>query len=175
MKIILVMVETLNGKTTKGTTAGTSSWASQEDQDYFFKTLSENNLFIMGRRTYEAAKENMQLSDDRLRIILTSSPEKFVNDEVKGQLEFSSDDPQSLIKNLAERGYTQAILLGGAHTNTDFLKEKLVSEIWLTLEPKIFGTGNNLFSDEQLELDLELLSNEKLNPQGTLLLKYHVL
>jgi dihydrofolate reductase len=175
MKVILVMVSSLNGKTTKGQTEGTSSWASPEDQAYFFQTLQDNNLLIMGSKTYEVAKPEMKLTSDRLRVILTSRPEDYKTDIIDGQLEFSSEQPTTLLKHLEERGYHQAVLLGGARTNTEFFKEDLVSELWLTLEPKIFGTGNDLFSELNLNLNLELINLEKINNSGTLLLKYHVI
>lgn len=169
------MVATINGKTTKGSTQGTASWASPEDQDYFFKTLQDNNLLIMGSKTYEVARPEMKLSPDRLRVVLTKRPQDYQHEASSGQLEFSSDRPRELLQKLEEKGYSQAILLGGARTNTDFLKEKLVDEIWLTLEPKIFGEGNDLLSSIDLDLDLKLLESEKLNDNGTLLLKYKVL
>lgn len=168
------MVSTINGKTTKGDTPGTTDLASTEDQDYFFQTLKDNNLLIMGSKTYEAARDGMNLSSDRLRVVLTSRPDDYQEETVSGQLEFTSDTPKMLLQRLGERGYTQAILLGGERTNTDFLREKLVHEVWLTLEPKIFGEGNGLLSNSDLSLNLKLLSSEKLNSQGTLLLKYQV-
>lgn len=174
MKVILVMVSSINGKTTKGEASGTSGFASKEDQDYFFQTLRENKLLIMGSKTYEVARPEMKLSPVRLRVVLTSRPDRFQSDVIKGQLEFSSDDPRKLLSKLEDRGYTQALLLGGARTNSQFLKENLVSELWLTVEPKIFGTGNNLLDEVGLDLNLQLINFEQLNAEGTLLLKYRL-
>jgi dihydrofolate reductase len=174
MKVILVMVATVNGKTTKGDSPGTTELASIEDQDYFFQTLQANNLLIMGRSTYEAARSSMQMTPGKLRIILTSNPQDFQKDSIDGQVEFSSLPPKSLLENLEKRGFTQGVLLGGARTNTEFLKEKLVDELWLTLEPKIFGQGNDLLSSGDVDLTLRLLHSEKLNDTGTLLLKYEI-
>ncbi len=168
------MVSTINGKTTKGNTPGTKNLASKEDQEYFFQTLQNNNLLIMGSKTYEAARDEIKLSDDRLRVVLTSRPDDYRHEAVTNQLEFTSDKPKIVLQKLEKRGYTQAILLGGARTNTDFFKERLVDEIWLTLEPKIFGEGNDLLSSVELDLDLQLLESEKLNDTGTLLLKYEL-
>ncbi|CAN5129002.1 dihydrofolate reductase family protein [soil metagenome] len=172
MKIILVMVTTINGKSTNGDVPGTSSWASSEDQDFFFNVLKANDLLIMGRKTYEAAKNFMQLTPDRLRIVLTSRPDIYQADAIDGQLEFTSDMPSELVKKVEDRGYTQALLLGGEKTNTDFLKENLVDELWLTIEPKIFGKGNSMIGNVDFNLSLKLLSCEKLNTTGSLLVKY---
>jgi dihydrofolate reductase len=70
-------------------------------------------------------------------------------------------------------GYKAALLGGGANLNSLFLKHRLISEIILTIEPKIFGTGLSLFSQE-LEADLKLLDFKKLN-ENTLMLKYQVI
>ena len=58
---------------------------------------------------------------------------------------------------------------------TSFLKEQLIDEVWLTIEPKIFGTGGNFVIEEELDIDLKLLSCEKVNEQGTLITKYAVI
>ena len=66
------------------------------------------------------------------------------------------------------------LLVGGANVATSFLKEQLVDELWLTIEPKIFGTGGNFVIEEELDINLRLLSCEKVNDQGTLITKYAV-
>ena len=53
------------------------------------------------------------------------------------------------------------------------MKHRLISEIILTIEPKIFGTGLSLFAQD-LEVDLKLLDFKKLN-ENTLMLKYQVI
>ena len=67
------------------------------------------------------------------------------------------------------------LVVGGPHVATLFLKEQLIDELWLTLEPKIFGTGGNFATDVNLDIDLHLLHFEKVNEQGTLIIKYKVL
>ncbi|MCR4305461.1 MAG: dihydrofolate reductase family protein, partial [Candidatus Daviesbacteria bacterium] len=89
-------------------------------------------------------------------------------------LEFSSKSPKQLVKELTGRGYKQILLASGPKLNTAFLKDKLVQELWLTLEPNIFGVGIGLVDSEKLDIKLRLLSSKRLNPQGTLLLKYQV-
>jgi riboflavin biosynthesis pyrimidine reductase len=63
---------------------------------------------------------------------------------------------------------------GGAHIATSFLKEQLIDELWLTIEPKIFGIGGNFVIAEKLDINLQLISCEKVNKQGTLITKYAV-
>ena len=66
------------------------------------------------------------------------------------------------------------LILGGPEIATLFLKEYLIDEIWLTIEPKIFGEGGNFAMGEKLDIELKLLSCTRLNENGTLVLKYKV-
>jgi dihydrofolate reductase len=70
-------------------------------------------------------------------------------------------------------GFAEVALIGGSNINTFFAKENLIDELWITIEPIIFGKGLNLFTQE-IRMDLEILSIENLN-KNTLLLKYKVM
>jgi dihydrofolate reductase len=67
------------------------------------------------------------------------------------------------------------LIVGGAHIATSFLKDELIDELWLTLEPKIFGIGANFVIKEKLDIRLKLISCTTANQQGTLMMKYRVL
>ncbi|MDO8269998.1 MAG: dihydrofolate reductase [Candidatus Levybacteria bacterium] len=183
MELILVMVTSLDGRTTRGTESDNHTWTSPEDQKHFMDIIENAKLIIMGNRTYEPAKENMKHREGRLRVIITRTPEKYDNEKISGQLEFTNESPTDLIKRLESQGFNEGYLVGGANTNTEFFKQKLVTEFWQTLEPKILGTGNGIVGDasagsaqdEEINVSLELKTCEKLNDKGTLLLKYKVL
>lgn len=63
------------------------------------------------------------------------------------------------------------LIVGGAHIATSFLKEQLIDELWLTIEPNIFGTGGSFVIEEKLNINLQLISCERVNKQGTLIAK----
>lgn len=174
MKVILVVAMSLDGKITRGDENDISKWTSQEDKDFFYGMISKNNLIVMGSGTYEAVKKNLKLDGKKLRMVMTRHPEKYKNNFIKDQLEFSSDSPTQLIDSLAKRGFKQMLLLGGSKIYGLFLKEKLVNEIYLSIEPKIFGSGKMLADFNELNITLKLQSVKKLNEQGTLLLHYLV-
>jgi dihydrofolate reductase len=173
MKITLAMVASADGRTTKGNTPG-SAFASPQDQQHFSELIHTHTLIIMGRTTYEAANYHMKHTPGRMRIVMTRHPEKFDHEKVPGMLEFTSETPGQLIKRLS-RDYENALLVSGAELNGLFFKEKLVDELILTLEPKLFGKGNGIIGFEESDIDLKLVSVEKMNPQGTLLLTYQVI
>lgn len=179
MKIILIDVSSLDGKLTKWKGNDIYEWSSREDFMHFQKVRSENNLIVMGSGTFDKVKDHEQAGlrpeKERLRIILTSKPGSYSRYAVPGQMEFSDETPHALVKRLEEKGYKQMLLVSGGKVATSFFKEQLVNELWLTIEPKIFGSGEPLVQDGCFDINLILESYEKLNTQGTLLLKYTVL
>ena len=174
MKVILVAVSSLNGKITRGDDPNIYSWTSKEDSKLFFSLIEKHNLIVMGSKTYEAARDIIKLRVNKLRIVLTRNPKKYKSDMVKGSLEFSNESPKDLIEKLEAQGYTTMLLVGGKEINTAFLKNFLVDELHLTIEPLIFGKGKNLVSEDELEAKLKLLELKRLNKAGTLYLIYKV-
>lgn len=174
MKVILAIVTSADGKSTKDDLPP-KDWASSEDQKFFFSLVKKHNLIVMGKNTYLSSRKNIKLEEDKLRIVLTKNPEEFKNEEVKGQLEFTDESPKQLVKRMTEEKFIEMLLVSGATLNTTFFKDRLIDELWLTLEPKLFGLGKGLVGMEELEVNLKLLGIKKLNSQGTLLLKYQVI
>ncbi|HVZ11530.1 MAG TPA: dihydrofolate reductase family protein [Patescibacteria group bacterium] len=170
MKITLVAVTSLDGCITYGDETDIYKWTSPEDQDFFFKKIQESKLIIMGSGTYEVIKSNIQHSANRLRVVLTKHPEKYKKDEINGQLEFSDEMPSQLINRLSS--FEEALLLGGSKVYSSFMRESLVDEIYLTIEPTIFGKGKRLFNPYNLRSNWSLVSFKKLNDKGTILLRY---
>ncbi|MFA6081553.1 MAG: dihydrofolate reductase family protein [Patescibacteria group bacterium] len=89
-------------------------------------------------------------------------------------MEFSNETPEKLIERLSTLGYKKALLVGGSIINGLFLKNNLVDELYLTIEPKIFGKGKNIVEEQSLDKSLQLINVKKLNKTGTLLLKYKI-
>ena len=174
MKVTMVMLSSIDGKTTQGNNKNVYVWSSKEDQRHFFSLIKKNNLIVMGRATYEASKPVIKLEKGKLRIILTRNPKKYLNQSIKGQLEFSDESPNKLLKRLSALNYRNILLVGGSTINGLFLKQNLVDELYLTIEPKIFGSGKNITEGQLLDKCLQLISIKKLNKAGTLLLKYKI-
>ena len=174
MKVTMAAVSSLNGNITKGNDPNIYSWTSKEDSQMFFSLIEKNNLIVMGSKTYEIAKKIIKHKKNKLRVILTRNPEKYLDQTIKGILEFTNDSPLKLVKKLESRGYKKMLVVGGGTINCLFLKSKLVDEVYLTIEPRIFGTGQELVGEENLDISLKLISIKKLNKKGTLLLKYKV-
>ena len=174
MKVIMVMLVSVDGKTTFGDNQNIYSWSSIEDQKQFFSLIKKNNLIVMGRITYDASQPVIKIKKGKLRIVLTRSPKKYLNQTIKGQLEFTDESPENLLKRLSLLGYKKMLLVGGGTINGLFLIQNLVDELYLTIEPKIFGRGKNIVEGQLLNTSLKLISVKKINTIGTLLLKYNI-
>ncbi len=175
MKVILVAVVSANGKTTNASNPNIYHWTSKEDQDYFFSLVKKNNLLVMGYKTYVHAKPFISHASGKLRLVLTRTPQKFAKEALPNMLEFTNESPRILLQKLTKRGYRKMLLLGGSSINYLFLTSHVIDEIWLTIEPHLFGTGKTLFDDELFQFSLKLLHTKKLNKQGTLLVKYKII
>lgn len=175
MKVVMIAVTSANGKLSRGSDPNIYKWTSKEDQDFFFSQIEKSKLIVMGSGTYEVARRLIKHKKGRLRIVLTRSPKKYSGEQISGQLEFSSESPEGLTGRLSKEGYKQMLLAGGGEINSIFLSEGLVDEIYLTIEPVLFGKGKNFVAEDNFESRLELLSIKKLNKKGTILLKYKVI
>src|SRR3972149_9690226 len=79
MKVIMVMLVSVDGKTTFGDNQNVYSWSSIEDKKQFFSLIKKNNLIVMGRATYDASRPVIKIKKGKLRIVLTRSPKKYLN------------------------------------------------------------------------------------------------
>ena len=174
MKVTMVMLSSVDGKTTRGNNQNVYSWSSIEDQKHFFSLIKKNNLIVMGRATYDASRPVIKIEKGKLRIVLTQSPKKYLNQTIKSQLEFTDESPEKLVKRLSLLGYKKMLLVGGATINGLFLKQNLVDELYLTIEPKLFGKGKNIIEGQLLNASLKFVNVKKINTIGTLLLKYYI-
>lgn len=175
MHITLIMVSTVNGKITSGDIRKQSDWISPEDAALFTTRKKQHTLLVMGRKTWQRNIKHITLEPKVLRIILTNHPSEYASDAVKGQLEFVSMSPKKLVASLEGLGYKKMLLVGGSEINSLFFKENLVDELHLTIEPHLFGKGNNLLSEINVDVPLKLKSIEKLNQSGTLHAIYTIL
>jgi dihydrofolate reductase len=83
-----------------------------------------------------------------------------------------SGEPENVLKELEGMGYKSALLGGGCYLNTLFLGKKLIDEIILTIEPKIFGDGLGLFGND-FNINLKLMELKKIN-DNSIMIKYKV-
>ncbi len=166
MKIILMAAVTIDGKIARHEHHFVD-WSSKEDKKLFMQTSKRAGVVILGNNTYETFPSPLP---DRLHIVLTTN----LSDKQgkPGEIEFTDRSPAEIVAGLEARGYTEAVLTGGALVNALFLAADMVDEMWLTVEPYIFGLGIDLFRGVPFDRRARLLEVRQLNEGGSVLLRY---
>jgi dihydrofolate reductase len=171
MKLILMMAMTLDGIIAKDK-GQNADWTTKADKKVFVAETKKHGVIIMGDTTFEVM--GAKPLPGRLNLILSLTPEKYQERTIAGELEFFKGTPEEVIKYLESKGFASAILGGGAGTNAAFLKAGLVDEIWITVEPKIFGRGLNFTEGQDLDSNLELLEAKPIG-DNAVQLRYKVI
>jgi len=151
--VTLMMAISVDGKIAKDKNQ-LANWTSPEDKKLFVAESKRHGVVMMGENTFNTFPSPLP---NRLNVVFAENP-KPNYDNVK----YVSGEIEKVLEELETMGYKSALLGGGCYLNSLFLKNKLISEIILTVEPKIFGSGLPLF-DTDTEATLELKSLEKLN------------
>jgi dihydrofolate reductase len=168
MKIIMLAAMTIDGKLARNS-AHFVDWTSKEDKRIFSSTTRHGGVVILGNNTYKTLPAPLP---GRLHIVLTYNPTG--KESVPGEVEYTADTPERIVAGLEARGYTEAVLGGGSQANALFLQSNLVDEIWLTIEPIVFGLGVDLLHGIQFDLQATLIHMERLNESGAVHLRYRL-
>lgn len=165
MKVILYMAITANGFIAKQN--GDTPWSNEEWASFSEKVGKIKNL-IIGKKTFEimAAENEFQKIGNPFAVIVSNEKDNNSNFAF-------ADSPEQALVLLKEKGFKQALVAGGGLLNSSFLQKGLIDEIYLDVEPFIFGSGIKLFAENDYEAKLELLSTKQLS-KNTIQLHYKV-
>ena len=170
MKTIVLMVMTLDGIIAKNSEQPNANWITKADAKLFREKIREAGVVVMGNNTHKTLGRNPLA---RLNIVMTRSPE--LQTSIPDQLEFTSDEPKKILADLAKRRFREVIICGGAEINSLFLLDDLIDELWVTIEPKLFGRGLGLFTDMNLDQNLELITEPERLGKNSILVKYRII
>lgn len=169
MKTVLYMGITPNGYIAREN--GDSEWTSDEDLQGFYEKSKECGNIIMGKNTFhEAMRQGYFPFPDALNVVVTHGE---VENRWGDNVLVTAEEPEGILKLLETRGYETAFLAGGGKLNASFAQKGLIDEIYLDIEPLLFGKGIDLFADKAFECKLELVDTKQLN-KDTLQVHYKV-
>lgn len=174
MFVVMVTVQSLDGKMTHGDDPEVRHWNSDEDSEHFIQLLHDYNLIIMGRKMYEKIRGGIWFKPGKLRVVMTHHPEQYADETIPGQLEFTAEQPADLLARLQKAGQSRALLAGGGQIYAAFMKAGLIDEMLATIEPRMFGSGVEMLASVPVDVQLQLQTVTRLNDRGTLLLRYTV-
>ncbi|MEI6490320.1 MAG: dihydrofolate reductase family protein [bacterium] len=144
-----------------------AGWTSKEDKKRFVRLTKEARVVVMGSNTFKTLPGPLK---DRLHIVYTKNPGTHQNTE---NVEYTNKEPVELLKDLESRGYTSVAICGGAQIYDLFIKSGLITKLYLTIEPVLFGNGITLFQSS-INLNLLLESTEHTDT-GTVFLDYKII
>ena len=173
MQVALAFAASINGKITKGDDPNVIKWTSNEDKAFYKRFLKKQDVLIRTSATYKLSHHDGSGAHYK-QIVLTRSPEKYRHEAIKNRLEFTNETPKKLIERLEQEGNNNVLLAVGRNVASLFLKEDLIDEFYLTIEPLLFGKGAPMFSEEKFDKKATLKSMKKVNNNGTLLLHYRI-
>ncbi len=130
-------------------------WTSLEDKKFFAQISQKHQVVIMGDKTFFTLPAPLP---GRLNVVFTLEK----NPKAKENVKWVTGEPKNVLAELEKMGYKSAILGGGAYLNSLFLKQQLIDEMIITIEPKIFGQGLSLFA-QAFDINLKLKEIQKLN------------
>lgn len=173
MDIIGIAAISLDGCITKHQSEGVS-FTSSEDKLFFRKVLRTFDCSVLGSKTFQVSKDEIlkTLARERLRVVLTRQPARFLPYAQKDKLEFKNGDLEDIFAELRARNKARCAVLGGTRLYTECIQRGFMNELWVTVEPLGFGSGKRLF-EGQVEFRFHLGSVERLS-HDTILLKYTV-
>lgn len=169
MKTIVIMAESLDGVIAHDVDHA-ANWTSREDKQFFISETKKGGVIVFGRNTF------LTLGDKplpgRLNVVMTKNKDD-QSKSIEGLVEFKHKySPKKIVEELKKRKFKKIFIGGGSIINSLFLDSGLVDELWITIEPKIFGTGLRIFSELKRDINLKLISAKRI--KETVILKYGV-
>ena len=162
MKVYLIAAITADGYIAKNENQ-LIDWTSKEDKEFFREMTRKSGVIILGGNTFRTFKT---LLPDRRHIVYSRNK---ISDK---SVETTSEPPTELIKRLSDEGLDEVAVCGGSSIYSMFLEAGVVTDVYLTIEPLLFGSGIR-FLNTETEIKLKLHNVRKLN-ESTLLVHYKV-
>ncbi len=167
LRVVLFAAVSADGFIGQDSAHRSLDWRSKADARFFIETTKQLGIIVLGSTTYKTFRMRRAPPGRRL-IVYTSNPASIEGENV----ETTNEDPQALVQRLEHEGGKALAVGGGATINKLFMDSGLVDEIYLTIEPVLFGKGVPLFSGE-LRARLTLIEYRNLS-DDTVLLHYAV-
>lgn len=144
-------------------------WTSKEDSQFFQKMTKESGVCVMGKNTFDTIGKPLP---GRMIYVYAHDDLRFKIYDPR-MVAPTTLEPKALIATLAEEGRESVMICGGSSVYTQFLEAGVVTDVYLTTEPKLFGDGVRLFSKE-VEAKISVVERIELSEE-TLVTHYAVL
>lgn len=159
MNIIIYLASSANGMISNQ--KNIPDWLSQEYMQGFMSICQRTKAVIMGKTTYQIlAPDYLPLKEDGSLVVLTHDTKL---PPPQSNVIFTDKSPADIITLLEAKGHTEAVIIGGTQTVSEFLKAGLVNEVYLVIEPGLFDGGLPLMKNVHQDFKLNLSEIKQLN------------
>lgn len=134
-----------------------TSWISEDEWNSYSETTRKAGCLVVGRRTYNILTKQPEFSELKNVKLVVVSKDNFTTKQENHVIAHSPIEALELLKD-----YSEIIVAGGGILNASFLKENLVDEIYLDIEPIVFGEGIPVFKGKDFETNLELVGQKQI-------------
>lgn len=166
IKYAAYVASSIDGRISEGKHSNID-WTSKEDWNFFQKSLSKMDAVVVGYNTYKTVEAKLK---KRNTIVLTSRVTKLKTENL---VTFLNPKNSNLKKFLESKNYKNIGIVGGSHIYNFCLLNKMLDEIFVTIEPYVFTAGVPMFAGKVFKKHtFTLQSIKKLNKTGTILLHY---
>jgi len=185
MNVFLIAAISADGFIAQSPDQVSTAWTSKEDHTFFVQRTRQAGAMVFGSSTFRTFKKILA---GRANIVYTRDIEKFRESIALEVVEITADttsvadftklyatklSPSELVTVLEKCGMPELAVCGGASVYAQFMQAGVVKQLFLTIEPIVFGKGVPLFGNETFQ-QLQLKNVTKLSEQ-TVLLEYEVL
>ncbi len=150
------MAISLNGMIAKSN--DNTSWISKEEWDSYSLAVRTAKHLIVGRRTYNILTKQPEFAEFKDVKLIVVSKSNFKTLSTNHLIAHAPQEALKLCKDAKE-----VIVAGGGILNASFLRENLVDELYIDIEPIIFGEGIPLFKREDFERNLDLIGQKNIS------------
>nr|AIA11374.1 RibD C-terminal domain protein [uncultured bacterium] len=165
MKVFIIATLTADGFIAVDDSHLATTWTTKADKIFFTRKTKEAGATVFGRKTFDTFTRALK---DRRTIVMTSEPHLITLEGV----EPTNESPADLVARLGREGVSALAVCGGASIYAQFLQADLVDEIYVNMQPVVFGTGVTLFNTP-VHRPLELLDVQNIG-DDTVALHYKV-
>lgn len=171
MKVVLYMGQTLNGYIAK--LNDDTSFLTKASSKGFIDNVRKAGNAVIGRRTFEVSLPVHHFPfGDVLNVVMTTQK---IENKWGNKAIFTDKSPKNIVKMLKDKGFETILVGGGGVVCTSFLEAGLADEIYVDIEPVIFGRGKKIFADGDFENKLKLMEPPKKLSPSELQLHYKIL
>lgn len=155
MKVNLYMAISINGYIAKEN--NDTGWISREEWNSYSRMVQKTGNLIVGHSTYNILTKQPEFAElQNIKLVVVSN----IDFQTLSVNHLTARTPKKALALLKD--FDEVIVAGGGILNASFMKENLIDEIYIDIEPLLIGKGIKLFADENFEISLNLLEINKI-------------